>query len=382
MLPRRHSPFGHSVPARPISCRLLAGAGIRPADICHNVCEIAVDCPPKAIYPDGPPQQGLFMPRVTACFLAASCAALLATTVQAADRPNGVETSETNPLWHHEKIRNYLPDMTWPEVADLLTRSDMVIIPVASLEQHALHGPIGTDFYNSNERAKLIAQRTDVLVAPILLPGNSPYHMGFPGTITLSADTIQRVYFEAVQSLLQHGFKRFLFINGHGGNAAITKFIVDRVNQETAGIAVDLNEAAAPYRKRTSTAGITNEPKGFDRHAGTPETSASLYYTPNLVELSAARAAKITLPPHMKAMLPKVIARDPTAERVFLAEGLKAKETGKHTSTREMSDTGTWGEFDPKLSTLARGRATALATIDADVAFIESWMTLRPLGAK
>jgi creatinine amidohydrolase len=319
---------------------------------------------------------------VTAHFLAASCAAILATAVQAADRPNRIGASETNPLWHHEKIKNYLPDMTWPEVEDLLARTDMVIIPVASLEQHALHGPIGTDFYNSNERAKLIAQRTDVLVAPILLPGNSPYHMGFPGTITLSADTIQRVYFEAVQSLLRHGFKRFLFINGHGGNAAITKFIVDRVNQETGGIALDLNEAAAPYRRRKAAAETLSEPQGFDRHAGTPETSESLYYTPNLVELSAARGAKITLPAHLQAMLPKVIAHDPTAERVFLAEGLKAKETGKHTSTREMSDTGTWGEVDPKLSTLARGRATALATIDADVAFIEAWKTMRPLDAK
>src|SRR5499426_2407167 len=78
----------------------------------------------------------------------------------------------TNPLWHEEKIKNYLPHMSWPEVQDLLTRTDMVIIPIASLEQHALHLPIGTDFMNGLERAKLIAQQTDVLVAPILMPGN------------------------------------------------------------------------------------------------------------------------------------------------------------------------------------------------------------------
>src|ERR1041384_7169668 len=97
----------------------------------------------------------------------------------------------TNPLWHEEKVKNYLPHMSWPEVQDLLTRTDMVIIPIASLEEHALHLPIGTDFLNGLERAKLIAQKTDVLVAPILLPGSSPYHMGFPGTITLKAETIQ-----------------------------------------------------------------------------------------------------------------------------------------------------------------------------------------------
>jgi creatinine amidohydrolase len=44
--------------------------------------------------------------------------------------------AQTNPLWHEEKIKNYLPHMTWPEVQDLLTRTDMAIVPVASLEEH------------------------------------------------------------------------------------------------------------------------------------------------------------------------------------------------------------------------------------------------------
>jgi creatinine amidohydrolase len=113
--------------------------------------------------------------------------------------------AQTNPLWHEQKVKNYLPHMTWPEVQDLLTRTDFVIIPIASIEQHGPQGPLGTDFLSANERAKLIAQKTDVLVAPILLPGLSPYHMEFPGTITLSPDTVQRVYFEAAQSLIRHG---------------------------------------------------------------------------------------------------------------------------------------------------------------------------------
>ena len=103
--------------------------------------------------------------------------------------------------------------MTVPEVQDLLTRSDMVIIPVASLEQHGLHLPIGTDYLNGVERAKLIAQRVDGLVAPILLPGQSPYHMGFEGAITLPSTLIQEVYVEAAKSLMRHGFKRFLILN-------------------------------------------------------------------------------------------------------------------------------------------------------------------------
>ena len=168
-----------------------------------------------------------------------------------------------NPLWHEQKVKNYLPHMTSPEVRDLLTRTDMVVLTVASLEQHGLQGPIGTDYLSVVERAKLIAQKTDVLVAPILFPGNSPYHMAFPGTITLPAETIQLVYFQAAQSLIASGFKRFLFLNGHAGNASIVHYVVDRINHETAGIAVELDVAA----RRSSRA---RRARGRDRSTGTP----------------------------------------------------------------------------------------------------------------
>ena len=283
-----------------------------------------------------------------------------------------------NPLWHEQKVKNYLPHMTWPEVRDLLTRTDMVIMPIASLEEHGHQGPIGTDFLNGLERAKLIAQKTDVLVAPILFPGNSPYHMAFPGTITLPAETIQLVYFQAAQSLIKHGFKRFLILNSHGGNQIISRYIADRINQETSGIAVELGEAAEPFVKRQT----RQEPREFDRHAGVNETSSSLYLTPNLVNMSVARTAPLTLLPHLEKMLPEVMAGDPTATRVFLAESLKAVDTGKGTSTKEMTETGVWSARDVKSASAERGREDAESAVNAAVAFIERWKQLRPLGVK
>ena len=284
---------------------------------------------------------------------------------------------QTNPLWDQAEVKNYLPHMTVPEVRDLLTRTDMVIIPVASLEQHGLHLPIGTDYLNGVERAKLIAQRTDVLVAPILLPGQSPYHMGFEGTITLPSELIQEVYVESIKSLIQHGFKRFLILNAHGGNRAITTFIVDRVNQETSGIAVDLGSAASPLTARTARA---PGPRVFDRHGGVGETSSSLFLTPSLVDLDAAETAELTLPAHMDAMLDEVVAGDPTALTVFLAEGLKAEVTGKGTTAADMSTTGVWGLRDPADATAERGRDDAERFVEGAVAFIERWKELRPIG--
>ena len=288
--------------------------------------------------------------------------------------------AQTNPLGGPHKVRNYLPHMTRPEVEDLLTRSDMVIIPVGALEQHGTHLPMGTDYLNGEERAKLIAQRTDVLVAPILLPGLSAYHMEFAGTVTLPSTLIQEVYVEAAKSLIRHGFKRFLILNAHGGNDATTTFIVDRINQETAGIAVKLNDVVGPFMDRTASRTLPREKPMLDRHSGTGETAESLYLIPELVDLKGVRAATLTLPPHLEAMLPAVVAGDPTATAVFLAEGLKDSATGKGTSAAEMSTTGVWGVVDPAEASLERGRIATEAFVDAAVAFIARWNELRPPG--
>jgi creatinine amidohydrolase len=233
------------------------------------------------------------LPRVVVATFAAPSIALSGPTVAADPQ------APANPLWISHKSKNDLPEMTWPEVEALLKRTDMVIIPVGAIEQHGPQGPVGTDFLNGTEVAKLIAKRTDVLLAWILLPGNSPYHMGFPGTITLSGETIQRVYFEAAQSLIQQGFQRILIYMSHNGSAAISRFIVDRINQEAPGIAGDLGEAAAPFMPKPAAGGAGTA--AVDRHAGVGETSASLYLTPSLVDLSAAEQTEVTLPAHTQA---------------------------------------------------------------------------------
>lgn len=311
---------------------------------------------------------------VVAVVVASGWAAERSTPAKAA------EAGAVNPLWHDGKIKNYLPYMSWPEVEALLKKSDMVIIPVGAMEQHGLGGPIGTDFLNGTQRALLVAQQTDVLVAPILLVGQSPYHLEFPGSIALSSETIERVYFEAAQSLIKQGFRRFLFLNSHAGNSAITDFIVDRINQETPAVAVELGTAAATMRPARA-AGASAEPREFDRHGGVGESSASLYLTPGLYNQSVARAANLTYPPHVAALVPKLLAGDKAAELVFLSEALKASSTGKRTATRDMSDTGSWSVLDPKTATAEAGRVATEAFVTSAVAFINHWKELRPLGA-
>jgi len=300
----------------------------------------------------------------------------------------------TNPLWHEQKIRNYLPHMTWPEVADLLTRSDIVLIPVASIEQHGLHAPMGNDFYLGIETSKLIAQKTDVLVAPILMVGQSPYHTGFPGSLTLSGETLQRVYFEAAQSLITQGFRRFIFYNSHTGNTAITNFVVDRINQETGAVAVELGEGVSAMRQaapggrggngnpggRGGGAQAGGQERPFDRHGGVGETSRGLYLFPTLVDTSKAETATLSVPPRLESLFALTKAGDPVATLIFLKEALKDAATGKGTSTADLSSTGSWSERDPAEATAEAGRRQTESFVDAAVAFIDRWKALQPVA--
>lgn len=288
--------------------------------------------------------------------------------------PMASPLAQTNPLWSGEPVKNYLPHMSTADVGAFLDRSDLILIPVGSLEQHAAHLPIGTDFINGVETAKLIAQERDILVAPVLMVGQSPYHMGFPGTITLKAETIIQVHMEAVESLIHHGFRRFIIMNSHGGNRAITTLLVDQINQTTAGVAVSLGQAIGPFLEPSDIPPSSE----LDRHGGTSETSRALYLMPTLVQMDEATPADLTLPEHLEAMLPGVVAGDSTELMLFLAEGLKAEETGKGTSSAEMSSTGVWGTRDPREGSAERGQYETERTVNAAVRFIDRWNELAP----
>jgi creatinine amidohydrolase len=215
------------------------------------------------------------------------------------------------------------------------------------------------------------------LWCPFFLAGQSPYHMDFPGTITLSTDTMQRVYFETAQSLIQHGFRRILLHDSHAGNQYVTRYVVDRINQETKAVAVDLNDAVETMRSPAPSQSSTAP--AFDRHSGVNETSGALYLFPSLVDLDKATQPQLTLPPHLSRMLPLVAARDRAATMMFLAEALKPRETGKNTSTAEMSLSGVWSERHPREATAEQGRRATEAFVDAAVRFIDRWKELRPL---
>src|SRR5712692_9609109 len=107
----------------------------------------------------------------------------------------------------------------------------IVIVPVGSLEQHGPHLPVEIDSLLGEtvalRTARLAAEKENVLVLPMLWTGLSEHHMSFGGTITLDTDTFLAVLRCVCESIVRHGFRRIVLLNGHGGNENAMRVAAD-----------------------------------------------------------------------------------------------------------------------------------------------------------
>lgn len=178
-----------------------------------------------------------------------------------------------------------LAHLTWTEIRDLDKTQGVVLLPVGAIEQHGPHLPVTTDTLlvtNILKRAmQLLPLKVPAWRLPAVSYGKSNEHQDFPGTISLSADTLTAVLKDIASSLKRAGFRRLAFVNGHGGNAALLEIVARDIRSEY-GLMVFCIQPSfwiePPFK-------ISEQEKRFGIHAGDLETSLVLAMQPGFVRM-------------------------------------------------------------------------------------------------
>ena len=118
-----------------------------------------------------------------------------------------------------------LDHLTWYEVDAYIKSAAAVMLPVGSTEQHGPMGRIGTDTICAEAIAVAAAEQCDAIVAPALAYTHAPFNTGFPGTVSVTAETFQQLASEVIRGLLAQGFKGVFVVNGHGANLDLLRQI-------------------------------------------------------------------------------------------------------------------------------------------------------------
>ena len=235
-----------------------------------------------------------------------------------------------------------LTDAAWAtrpygEVVDLAKQDGSVlVVPVGSLEQHGHHLPTATDTLLADAVAHEGASRTDapVLVTPPVWTGLSPHHMPFGGTVSLERADLA-VHLEAIaDAALENDFDALLFLNGHGGNAALVESVRASVGADHPDVEVSsltYFALAEGFADEIRDSGV-----GGAGHGGEFETSLMLHLHPELVDME--RAAGTTMDEHY----------DLARQDLFVSGPLAV-----YREFTEYSESGAIG--DPDLATAGKG---------------------------
>ncbi len=177
-----------------------------------------------------------------------------------------------------------LEQLTWPDIKSLDQKEMAVVLPVAAVEQHGHHLPLGTDSYITTGISESLdgAASDRILLLPTQKVGSSPHHLVFPGTLTLSSRTFLDVICETVESLEEAGFTKFILLNGHGGNQALLNVAVQEIRLKNPHVQA-LHATYWPLAAKEF-AEIRDSEAGGMGHAGEMETSVMLKLHPDLVK--------------------------------------------------------------------------------------------------
>jgi creatinine amidohydrolase len=185
----------------------------------------------------------------------------------------------------------FFPYLTWQNIETMPDKDNVVIIqPIGAIEQHGPHLPLIVDSAIATAvTGQALAQLPAEIPAyslPPLYYGKSNEHINFPGTITLSAQTLTNILLEVGESIYRAGFKKLVFVNGHGGQPQILEIVARDLHAKYPDFCLfPLFVWRVPHiadqllTERESQQGI---------HAGDAETSLMLSLLPEQVDMTKA----------------------------------------------------------------------------------------------
>ena len=127
-----------------------------------------------------------------------------------------------------------------------------------------------------------VARRTNSMAVHPCRPGYLTHHMGFRGTITFSETTLLNVLMDTIGSLAEHGVKRFVLLNHHGGNTNIMNLVIQLAKRE---FRVMVAAPTGPAETELGKGLAGRQKRYWDVHSGPTETSGALLHFPELVEM-------------------------------------------------------------------------------------------------
>lgn len=187
--------------------------------------------------------------------------------------------------------------------ADLEGRAfEVAVLPIGATEVHARHLPFGNDAIHASEIARRAAERATargagVLVLPTIPFGCSPDVMSYPYTLTVRPSTLLALFEDLIGSLTAHGIRKFVLLNGHGGNCGALEALTRELFGRQGAFIACLDWWM-------TVADVVGEVQETDElsHADEIETSQSLALCPHLVRMEAAEKTR-TNPTQLPTLL-------------------------------------------------------------------------------
>jgi creatinine amidohydrolase len=180
-------------------------------------------------------------------------------------------------------------EMSWKDFQNADMANVIAVLPVAAIEQHGPHLPVGVDtFINEGHLRRTIARvpaNLPVLFLPVQAIGKSNEHIEFPGTLTFSVDTIIRAWTEIGESVARAGCRKMIFVNSHGGNVPAIDIVARDLRVRRNMLVV--NSSWSRFGYPDGMFGPKERTHGI--HAGDYETSVMLALRPDLVRMNEAR---------------------------------------------------------------------------------------------